>query len=330
MREAALRGIVEAINAMPETRGVAIGYYGDLVCRQLSNGDRTNPNFHRLIIIVEEAPVSGVQVATRPAPVASTPPREASSNSAQQAMQTNGSRLAPELIGAGLSCGFTVISAVGVVGSAAAEVPTAGASTILLVASWAGLVTSGIQCINGVVRVVEIARNPEGTSLAEWDNNAWYSGFIFVVDAVGVASGVASAGAATRNLLAVLERRGGLVTTQQLMRMNRAGRAEAMQRAIAQASRSPESAAVLREALEAAGAEVRAAGGLSRVAASRAAAVIAEETTRRLHRAVAEVLGAYGGPLGSALPASWVGSASGSVNTTGGVIIHALGVSSSS
>ena len=41
---------------------------------------------------------------------------------------TNGSRVGTELIGGGISCGLTVVSAIGVAGGAAAEVPT-GAGT---------------------------------------------------------------------------------------------------------------------------------------------------------------------------------------------------------
>jgi hypothetical protein len=46
--------------------------------------------------------------------------------------------------------------------------------------------------------------------------------------------------------------------------------------------------------------------------------VIADETARRLSRAIIDVVGSVDSPIASGLPCKWVGSASGSVNATGG------------
>ena len=54
----------------------------------------------------------------------------------------NRSRLGPELVGAGLNCGLTVVAAVGVFGGAAAEVPSGGTSTFLVVMAWTVMGTS--------------------------------------------------------------------------------------------------------------------------------------------------------------------------------------------
>ncbi|MEZ5425103.1 MAG: hypothetical protein R2747_02455 [Pyrinomonadaceae bacterium] len=110
----------------------------------------------------------------------------------------NGSRLGSEALNAGLSCTFTVISAYGVAASAAAEAPTGGASTILLIASWTSMIASGIQCGDGIARTIEALANPEGTTIARADANPVYSGYRTTVDAVGIVSGGVSAAGALR------------------------------------------------------------------------------------------------------------------------------------
>ena len=59
-------------------------------------------------------------------------------------------------------------------GGAAAEAPSGGTSTFLVVVAWAGFATSSIQCMNGIVRTVEAASNPDSDSLARWDQNRIY------------------------------------------------------------------------------------------------------------------------------------------------------------
>jgi hypothetical protein len=216
-----------------------------------------------------------------------------------------------------------VISGVGVLGSAAAEVPSAGTSTFVLVVAWAGFAASSVQCLNGIARVTAIAANPDGNTRQEWDSNKIYTRSIFVVDPIGVASGLASLPQATRNLLQILERRGGLATTQLLSQMNRAERAAMIQEAVRQASRNPESAKLLEEALKDAGAlrQATTSTGASVRIAKATLNVVSRETTRRLTRAVLDVVANIDGPIASGLPSSWVGSASGSVNTIGGLVL---------
>ncbi len=323
MSEATLRRLVRMIHEQRELNGVMIGFYGDFQCRLADPGTMVTLNYQQRVVIIEivEEPASG-PISARPVEsVAHTP-----------TVVTNGSRIGRELIGAGISCGFTVISALGVAGSAAAEVPSAGTSTFALVVAWAGLVTSSIQCINGIVRTAEAVTNPGGTSLAQWDQNQIYSYSILIVDAVGVGSGLAALPQATRNLLAVLERRGGMVSAQALASMGREQRAAAIQQALAEASRNPESRAVLEQAIRDAGISAR---ELRRVATSPIVAArnsrvignaITQETSRRLQRAMVDVIAGVGQSAASGLPEELVGSASGSVNRFGGVILHALQV----
>jgi hypothetical protein len=336
LSESQIRQVIAAIYSIPELNQVAVGYYGQNICRQLSPGSPSSPNYGRRAVILEETPGSGVSIRTpvaptpRPAPTGAAAPSRSEVQQGGQArntLQTNGSRVLPELIGAGLSCGFAVIAGIGVVGSAAAEIPTVGASSILAVASYIGLATSSAQCLNGVVRFQEAVRHPNSRSLAELDNQDWYKVVTFVVDAAGVASGVAGLPQASRNLMAILERRAMIPAAGELATMNRARRTETISNAIQQASRNPETAEAVRRAVAEA---VAAAGSGQRsiVGARAVAAAISQETARRLHRSLMEVISGYASLPINALPSSLVGSASGSINTTGGVILNVIGLSS--
>lgn len=54
--------------------------------------------------------------------------------------------------------------------------------------------------------------------------------------------------------------------------------------------------------------------------------VIADETARRLSRAIFDVISSVDSPIASGLPSKWVGSASGPVNAAGGQLIHVVGL----
>jgi hypothetical protein len=143
------------------------------------------------------------------------------------------------------------------------------------------------------------------------------------VDAIGVGAGLASLGPNVKNLLAVLERRGGLPTAQALAKMGRETRAKAIQDALNQARRNPESAKILDQTLKDAlsSKTVRRVAKNAVIAARNATVVsdvIADETARRLSRAIIDVISAVNSPIASGLPSNWVGSASGSVNAAGG------------
>jgi hypothetical protein len=318
-----LDGVIDAIHAQQELTGVVVGLYGDLKCSIADVGVKAAlPYWEKAVIIeeVEDDLLASVPVPTDPTDSARPP-----------AAITNRSRIWTELGGAGLNCGFAVISAVGVAGGAAAELPSGGTSTFLVVVAWAGLVTSSVQCVNGIVRTVEAATSPDSDSLARWDQNRIYTVSFLVVDAIGVAAGLASLGPNIKNLLAVLERRGGLPTAEALAKMGREARAKAIQDALNQARRNPESAKILDQALK----DALSSRTVRRVAknaviASRNAAVvsdvIADETARRLARAIVDVIGSVDTPIASGLPSDWVGSASGSVNAGGGFLVHVVGL----
>jgi hypothetical protein len=330
--ETQIRQIVAAIYSISELNQVAVGYYGNNMCRQLSPGSPSSPNYGRRAVILEETAGNGVSVRAPVAPPTSAIPARTGAPTnveiqqgaqARNTLQANGSRVVPELIGAGLSCGFAVISGIGVFGSVAAEIPTVGASSILAAASYIGFATSSVQCLHGVVRLQEAVRHPNSRSLAELDSQDWYVWTSNVVDAFGVASGVAGLPQASRNLLAILERRAMIPTASQLAGMNRAGRQAALNSAIEQASRNPETAQAVRQAV----AEAIAASGSSQrsiVGARAGVAAISQETTRRLHRSLVEVFSGYVSLPINALPSERVGSASGSINFFGGKILNVI------
>lgn len=323
MSKERLDQIVDAIHAQPELTGVVVGLYDGLLCSVASSGSMVAMAFREKAVIVELIGSSGDSVEVPDVPTdMSQPP----------GLITNRSRVWSELAGAGLNCSFAVISGVGVLGSAAGEVPTAGASTFLLIVAWTGFVTTGIQCINGVVRTVEAVRAPDSDSLARWDQSKIYTMSFLIVDAVGIGAAVLTAPAAVKNLLGVLERRGGMASSQKLAAMGREARAKEIQSAMLKARQNVQSAKELEQALK----DALSAKTLRRVAAgnvvvaSRNAGtinkVITDETARRLERAILDIVGVVDSPIASGLPSTVVGSASGSVNALGGQIIHVVGL----
>jgi hypothetical protein len=333
-----LDNLIDAIHEQNELAGVIVGLYSGQMCSVAYPGDKVALPYWDVAVIIEEVDAGGRSVIVPINPTDMQAP----------GLVTNRSRMWAEFRGAGLNCTFTVAAGVAVAGAAAAELPSGGTSTFILVASWTGLVTSGLQCVNGIVRSVAAVTNPDSDSLAQWDENSLYSVSFLIVDAIGVVAALITLRPAIKNLIAVLQRSGGLASTEALGAMGRAARAKAIRDALAQASRNGDSAKVLQQALKSAGIT---AGTVARVArseviAARNAKVIAEaisrETARRLIRAVIDVLASADSPIVSSMPATWVGSASGSVNKAievaknatapgsltaqSGVILHVVGL----
>ena len=312
--------MVRAINSIDELNGCIIGFQGNNSSRVLDPGLTTSLNFGRCCIIIEEIETAdaGLTADTqRFADLAEGLP----DGHQQPNIVTNRSRMGLEFVGAGLSCGLTVVSAVGVLGGVAAEIPSGGTSTFLVVAGWVGLTTAGLQCLNGLVRVGMVVSNPDGNSLQQLDSNTLYSGTTVVVDALGLASGVASLPAAGRNLWAILARQRsfaarGLSETA-LRQMNRAERLRVIGEVVEEASRTPEGRDAIIAAARRVGVgsqSIQSTSGLSVRNAARMAGVISAETTRRLHATVLSAISVPAGGVVSALPSSVVGNASGSVN----------------
>jgi hypothetical protein len=318
--ERLLSQIVNKIHSIPQLGGCAVGLYGNNQSRMLHLGQSVTPYSDRIIVIVEEVWVDDEEVLKDNEKWAATP-GGSPDNVVSPIIVTNRSKLGPELIGAGISCTLTVVSALGVAGGAAAELPSGGTSTFLVVVAWTGLVTQGIQCANGLVRIGAIMRSPDDNTLDRWDNDDTYKCIIFLVDLIGVASTIASLPAGARKLFLALAHKQAFASRklsfEALKRMNRAERARVLSEVFDEAAQMPSQRKTLVEALKAAqitdkslgrGAiSVRHAQGMMRI--------ISEETVTRLQGEMKGLFWSAASIGGSGTPATWTGSASGSVNT---------------
>ena len=320
--EKVLRMIVRKIQANPELAGCVIGYRGGGQCRVIGYPSCVTPNSENVAVVIEEvyvpsAPRAAYRAASSPSIPAVSPRRFA----------TNYSKLGPELIGTGASCGLAVVSGLGIAVGAASEVPTGGASTLLVIASWTGLVTGGIQCLNGLVRIGVALVDLEGDSLEAWDDNQIYATSMLLVDGIGIAGAASSLPFAVRELWAVTARlrafRSLDLSFEALKRMNRVGRMQTLSKLFREASRTEAGAKELVTAARQAQIAARTMqrpGSLSVRHAETLREIISRATVHRMELALRDVLGNAAGMALSATPASLSGSGSGSVRH----VIHLL------
>lgn len=313
--EEMLNSIVRAIHEQPELQGCMIGFEGNGQSRMLHSGYMPSTNFTQKLIIVEalatpNQSVWATGITTTPTEVL-TPP----------AFITNGSHFWRELRGAGLSCGLAVVSGIAVSGGVLLEIPSAGTSTVLVVAGWTGLGMAGLQCGNGLVRSWQTMANPDSDSLQQLDDDRIYKTLFLAIDAVGIAAAVVQIPLAVRNLYAVLQRRGSLSAVDELSRLSRAERAAQTKEALRRATQTPEGRQAVEAALREAGLtqkQVAQSFGYGAETTRRATVVskvISTETTTRLNTTIRNIISGFAGIGVSATPSSWTGSASGSVNS---------------
>jgi len=314
-----LQRLTREIHAIPELNSCVIGFQGNGQSRVLHSGRPFTPAFGRCCVVIEE-------VVTLDAALTSNTRRfaeratDVSPGDQAPAIVKNSSVVAEELFGAGLSCTFAAASVVGVFGSAAAEVPTLGGSTFLLVVSWGGMITSGVSCLNGVVRVGMAWSDPDGNSLQQLDDNALYTAANLINDGVGVALGVGGLAIAGKNLWAVLARQRAFtsrgLTFESLKAMNRTQRGQVIREAMEEASKTANGRKAIMDAAQNSkvGGSAAKNGGLSVRNADRMVKVISEETTRRLHSTAFGILTNLSALVISASPKRYVGGASGSIN----------------
>jgi hypothetical protein len=307
-----LTRIKDAINRFPELRGCRIGFHGNLRSVMIDNGNPNSPNY-RIIIIIEEPEVDlGLSFV----------PKTSSVVLPQPARVLNRTVVGAELLGAGISCGLTVASGVMMAGATAAEIPTAGTSTILVVASWTGLVTQGLQCVNGLGRVIEAARNLDDYSLQRWDSVAWYSNTVLAIDGLGVISGVVGLGGTAATVRRMLTLKGALPAEEAMVKMTNAERIQAYHDSIMKISKSPSAAAELDEILKPLGKRTidRMQKGnevIIRRSMVTVSKLVSQRTLNELTKSAKEIILTSAGITASAMPAQYVGSASGSVNWAG-------------
>jgi hypothetical protein len=166
-----LYSICEEIQKDPDFNGCMIGcYHSDGYSFELHPGNKNSRNYYARSVILEPSFIKS----------------EAESYVNQPAK----SNIYAELIGAGLSCGFTIVSAAGLVASLGGTLPTGGLSTGLVIASWTGVITGYAQCINGAYRIGEAISDPTLRSLQKLDGNWYYSKGTQLIDIVGLIAGV--------------------------------------------------------------------------------------------------------------------------------------------
>lgn len=318
-----LKKIVWKIHSFPDLAGAVVGYHGNGVSRTIGYPSCVSPNSENIAIVVEEValrtPVSGLSAKPTPAP------------SHVRSIATNQSKIGAELFGAGVGCTLVTASVVGMVAGAALEVPTAGASTLLLVASWTGLATGAIQCANGLVRVGAALAHLEGDTLHRWDQNRDYNTVMLVVDAISVFGTLSSLPASIQNCWAVITRMRGLSKTnlsiETLRRMSKKDRFQAVARIFHDASRTPDGAHALVKAARDASIGARTlqkATGLTVNHSATLVRIIRDETLHRLHWSLIEIFNGVSGIALSASSSEQTGSGSGSVNAAYGYVVNLL------
>lgn len=340
--ERTLNQMVDRILSVPELSQASIIFYGNGQCRSLYEGPPPyRPHRSPVMVVIEETPgfSSNHYQGFAQEPIQGPSPernREETSN-ASPAPVLNESRVGAELVGTGLSCGAAVLSAIAVIGGVAGELPSGGTSTFLVVAAWGGLVTNGIQCINGIVRSYEAISFPEENSLQEWDNNDGYSNRMLFVDAVGLMFSVASLPNSIRHLMAALRQHGRLAPESMLRAMPKSERERVLREAFYHATRTQSGQRAVIEGLKEAGVSSRNAarwtGQMTRYRvtpapstfrqANQATQVLSREATRRLNSHLTDILIESVGYVANAMPDDMVGVASGTLNFTGNIIVHA-------
>ncbi len=305
----------------PETRGCMITLRS--VCPWVDSatvysGDRCTDNYNRRYVVIEEVFAEPAEARTDPNFI------------------SNRSMIRRELVGAGLSCGFFIVSVAGA---------TAGAvAPPVMIVAWVGVATGGVQCLNGIIRASEAVGRPDENTLQVLDADPWYNKFILLVDMVGVIAGLAQLVMAGRNLFNAMMKQPTAVrlnlSADMLGRMSRTERAAMVRKLLSEVEQSPRGKEIVEAALQEAGvsSSVRNAshyGTLSAVKAGRIvngmttaqeaayrASLIAIQTqvARALKESAKDNWSTPFSLATNAMPSALVGSASGIVN----YLIHCI------
>jgi hypothetical protein len=313
--EELLRRMVWKIQTTRGLEGCIVGLYAAQSCRVIGHPSCVTPNSENVAVVIEEILLPASDTTLSPARGASAPNVDA------QEFVKNRTKLGPELVGAGLSCSLAFISGLGVLGSLAAEVPTAGTSTFVLVASWTGFVTGAIQCANGAVRVGSALTHLDGNSLDLMDQNKKYQVAMLLVDAIGVASAVTALPYAIGKMWAVFTRlrafNAARLSFDALRRMNRLQRLQAISSVFEDSTKSGEGVVEIVTAAKEAQLAARTMQRASGISVNHAATlyrIVEQETVRQLQASIKEVVASMSGLAVSATPAALTGSGSGSLN----------------
>lgn len=234
-----------------------------------------------------------------------------------------------ELKGGIINCASALVGAITLAAGVLGEVPSGGLSTAAVVVGYVGMQANGVQCINSVVRTVVAYEDPLGRQLQSWDSNKIYSYFMQAVDIVNLASGFASIGMEGRNLINFLRMRGALASEREVAAMTNAQRVEAYQKAFKNVSKNPAAAAELERiisAMQKNGVNMENASfKIIKKNMGKMAALYEASVFEKIRDSVRNLVIASTSVGLNGLPSQYVGSASGTMNQIGNLVIHVIG-----
>ena len=317
LSEALIQRIVQYLNEQPEIGGAQIGMHANGQSRLLSPGLSPSINYSKTVMIEE---VIREEIQHIPAPRRQEQTLFGSSAEAY----TNESHLTSESVGAGISCGFALLSGFEMIGGVLGAAPSAGTSLTVTVAGWIGFASSSFQCANALARLYNIHVNPGGDDNYYLDNDPDYQRFVQLLDAVGLVSAVPGAYRAYGTIRAAMSPAlsRSLPTMKALMAMSRAERQQAIKRAYQQVQATDEGKAAFEEAMHSTSFSAhRAAGSRSTVGAftqatNTANAAVTVAAAARIREGVKTLIIAGANYTASASPSSLTGSSSGIINAS--------------
>ncbi|EHZ2643456.1 TPA: hypothetical protein NJ360_003483 [Vibrio parahaemolyticus] len=201
-----LKQFFKVIDSRPETSGAGVIYIaGDstiISLRKFNSSCRVNP----ISIILKEP----------------TSPMSADSYAKELKSSNRESKLASELIGAGLSCASAALGWMVVVGSVGAIPISGGTSAAVTYLGYSAAAASTVQCMVGIGRSGAEGFAPD--KLDELDSQAWYQNTSKALDYISLV-GVGASGTATIKAISNLQKSSGKSLSEVLKGLNRHERA---------------------------------------------------------------------------------------------------------
>lgn len=239
LTEQAKNELIRCIHSVPQLQSCMIGLYYSNTSSMLHPGLRGTQGYRNCTVIIEVVENSNITVP-QTNQIIETEPQNANSGRAWE-----------ELGQAGMSCGFTVLAGFGVAAATTAAPATAGASTVLVVAAWGGLVTSSIQCGNGIFRTY-MAASGQLRELQEIETDPFYSTVSDWVNWLGIGFSIVTLTGSIRNLMQLKS----LLRNQlpaNFRNLSRSAQNRAITRLLRRIYEQPQGEALIRQALREAG-----------------------------------------------------------------------------
>lgn len=188
-----LNQIASEIHSIPQLDGITILFLdkgGNT--RIVKKGNICVQNYYDFVIVIED--ISWKTVRPPPTPSAET-------------IKRNNDKALPELAGAVISCSQFGLSVTAI---SVFTIGSGGLGTVMALAASTSIITSGLQCANGISRFIETIRNPNSDSLENLDNDPLYKNFFAVVDLGNLASSIIQLGFAGREIIKILKNKNAL------------------------------------------------------------------------------------------------------------------------